>query len=214
MLLLLLSHADHDLRGVEVCGKTTVEVTNNPQDFYWTGYGFKLQIKGDSLPEGVEKCTIDIYASLAGDYEFPDNSHPVSPVFWLRCEPTCGFTHPITTKIQHCAKPQNCSKLQFVKALCSQKELPYAFKRLALNGRFVDGRSCEMDDCSYGIIELSSFSGVAVTQEGVGEDREYVAKSYYYTPKAYNYNIHVVVTWDDEAHLTVSGECTTPHCTL
>ena len=208
---------------MDVCGKTTLEVTNSPQSFYWTGYGLKLLIKEDSLPEGVEKCTIDIYASIAGDYEFPEGSYPVSPVFWLRCEPRCTrFTQPIIMKVQHCAKPQNSSKLHFVKTFCSQENLPYTFRQLALVGHFVDGSSCNVEDSSYGAIELNSFSGIAIIQQKTREaeksrekektrekeeeedEREYVAKSYYHTEKISRHNIHVVVTWDDETHLTVS----------
>ena len=67
-------------RGVEVCGETTVVVTNVPQSYAWAGYGLKLHIPKGSLPVGMEQCTINIKASLAGQYEFPENTHLVSAV--------------------------------------------------------------------------------------------------------------------------------------
>ena len=181
------------LCGVEVCGEITVVITNSSQSFVWKDFGLKLHIQQDSLPAGVKECVINIKASLAGQYEFPDNLHLVSAVFWLRCEPTCKFSLPVYLEIQHCANSSNISKLCFVKALCSQRNLPYTFKQLP-GGRYSD---------SYGITQVNSFSGVAITQQG-SEEREYVARLFYQSQNIYTYDIHLVVTWNIEAHLTVS----------
>ena len=182
------------LCGVEVCGETTVVVTNGPQSFSWEGYGLKLHIPQGCLPAGVEQCTINIKVSLAGQYEFPENTHPVSAVFWLRCEPRCKFVVPVSVEIQHCARPENISKLSFVKAVCSQESLPYTFRRQR-GGRFTSSSS-------YGVLELESFSGAGVTQEG-SEDREYIARLFYLSQALRHYNIHLVVTWNIEAYLAV-----------
>ena len=181
--------------GVEVCGKTTLVVSNNPQSFIWEGFGLKLHIPKGCLPVGMEQCIITIQASLAGQYEFPKSCHLVSTIFWLCCEPRCRFTVPISMEIQHCARPENISKLSFVKALCSQESLPYTFRQQR-GGRFTGSSS-------YGVLELASFSGAAVTQEG-SEDREYIASLFYLSQTIYNYVIHLVVTWNTEAYLTVS----------
>ena len=119
-------------RGVDVCAETALVVTNTPKDcmYVWEGYGLMLRVPKDCLPPGTEKCTISIKASVSGEYEFPDNSHPVSPIFWIRCEPSCRFRLPVSVKLQHCGKQNDVSKLSFVKAHCSQEDLPYHFKRL------------------------------------------------------------------------------------
>ena len=181
-------------RGVEVCGETTVVVTNSQQSFTWEGFGLKLHIPKGCLPVGMQQCVVNLMASLSGQYEFPENTHLVSAVFWLRCEPRCRFVVPISMEIQHCARPENISKLSFVKALCSQASLPYIFRRQQ-GGRFTGSSP-------YGVLELESFSGVAVTQEG-SEDREYIARLFYLSPTAYSYDIHLVVTWNTQAYLTV-----------
>ena len=183
------------LAGVEVCAETTLVVTNNPQSSIWKGYGLKIHIPQGCLPEGVDKCTIKIQASLSGLYEFPGNSFLVSAVFWLRCEPQCKFSVPISMEIQHCARAENVSKLSFVKAYCSQKNLPYTFRAVA--------GGCFSSRCSYGILELDSFSGVAVTQEGT-EEREYMARLFYLNQTISSHDIHLVVTWNSEVHITVS----------
>ena len=108
----------------------------------------------------------------------------------------CKFTVPLSLEIQHCARPENVSKLSFVKALCSQESLPYTFRRQQ-GGRF-------SSSSSYGVLELESFSGVGLTQEG-SEDREYIARLFYQSETIYSYDIHLVVTWNTEAYLTVSG---------
>lgn len=180
--------------GVEVCAMTTIVVTNNQQTFDWKGYGLTLRIPKGSLPTGMEQCTINIMATLAGQYEFPEDSYLVSGVFWLRCEPICKFAKAISMEIQHCAKRENASKLSFVRAKCSQG-LPYTFQWLQ-HGSFTS-------HTSYGTIELNSFSGMAAVQKG-SQDREYIARLFYLNPTVSTYEIHLVVTWNLKAHLAVS----------
>ena len=191
-----MSTATWDLRGVEVCGEMTVVVnSSHAQQIEWKGFGLKLTVHEGSLPVDVQECVITIKASLTGQYEFLESSHLVSAVFWLRCEPVCKFTKPITVEIQHCVRSENVGNLnlKFVRAICSQKQLPYTFKQL--RGNFTS-------HSSYGVIELNSFSGLAITQEW-SEDREYCSQLFY-LGKPNLCRIHFVVTWNLEAHLTVS----------
>ena len=187
------------LPGVEVCAETTIVVTNDQQSSYWKGYGLRLNIPKGSLPEGVEQCTIKILASLAGQYEFPEESHLVSGVFWLRCEPMVKFTKLMSVEIQHCAKAENISKLSFVRAVCTQEKLPYTFQQL---NQVISTSSSS----SYGLTRLQHFSGLGITQEG-SQDRGYVAKLFYRNRSISNnyYDIHFVVTWDTDLHHTVSA---------
>ena len=190
-----MSTATWNLRGVEVCGEVTVVIhSSHGKQITWPGYGLRLNIPKGCLLAGMEQCTINIKASLAGQYEFPENSHLVSAIFWLRCEDVHKFTKPITVEIQHCAKSESVTNLSFVRAVCSQKQLPYTFKQLP-GGNFTS-------HSSYGVIELNSFSGVGVTQEG-SEDREYCSQLFY-LGHPNPCNIHFVVSWNVEAHLTVS----------
>ena len=191
-----------DLRGVEVCGKMTVVVhSSSAQQVTMEGFGLKLHIDEGSLPAGIHRCTLTIKASLAGQYEFPDNSYLVSAIFWLRCEPICKFTKPVTVEMQHCARSENVAnlKLKFVRAVCSQKQLPYTFKELG--GDFTN-------HSSYGVVEVNGFSGLAITQEGP-EDRSYLAnllskeviKS---NPTRFLVEIFLVIIWNTNSHRTVS----------
>ena len=165
--------------------------SSHAQSFEWEGFGLKLYIHEGSLPAGIEQCTINIKASLAGQYEFPENSHLVSAIFWLRCEAVGKFIKPITVKIEHCAKLKNIPGLTFVRAVCSQKQLPYNFKRVS-GGNF-------SRKSSYGIIDLSSFSGIAATQTEC-EERDYCSMVFYCSQETIDY----VITWNLEAHMNVS----------
>ena len=194
-----MSTGTWDLHGVEVCGEQTIVVySSRAQQFTWEGFGLKLHFHEGSLPADMEQCTINIKASLTGQYEFPDNHHLVSTIFWLRCEPLCKFIKHIEVEVQHCARSENVSKLRFVRAVCSQKQLPYTFKQLG--GDFTS-------HSSYGVIELSSFSGLAVTQEG-SEERNYLANLLYKEVKGHHarciVEIYIVVIWNVDAHRTVS----------
>ena len=183
-------------RGVEVCGETTVVVTKDPQSFTWEGYGLKLHIPQGCLPAGVEQCTINIKASLAGQYEFPENTHLVSAVFWFHCE--VKFTKKITLEINHCAESNDCLELTFVRAVHNQEQLPYAFS--VLGGDFTG-------HCSYGAIELKSFCGIGAVKKG-SANRRYCANLLYKEIKAdtarYIVEIYFIVLWDTKAHKNVS----------
>ena len=177
---------------------TTMVITAKKESFMLKECGLKLHVSDKCLPMGIYQCKITIMVSIAGQYDFPENCHPVSAIFWLRCEPICTFVKPVTLEMDHCAKRVNASKLCFVKATCSQKELPYTFRKLK-EGVF-------NRHTSYGVVELHSFSGVGVVQEDSREvEREYCAMLFYIgkTIPRYEFQIHFVVTWNTKAHLSV-----------
>ena len=195
-LLLLIFTDVWKLRGIEECGETSVVVHSSlGQLVEWNG--LKLHIHAGSLPEGLQQCTIFIKASLAGEYEFPENTNLVSAIFWLRCEPQCTFIKPITVEIQHCSTKRDLSKLKIVRALCSQKSLPYKFK--LLNGGSFNA------DTFYGAIEVKGFSGFGVTEENSYLKRMYYNQIIYYcNPGQQRYDIHIIFTWNTDAHISVS----------
>ena len=185
------------LPGVEDCGETSVVVySSQGQLVDWNG--LKLHIHAGSLPEGLQQCTIYIKVSVAGDYEIPENSSLVSAVFWLRCEPQCTFTKPITVEIQHCSTKQDLSRLKIVRAFCSQKQLPYKFKPL-VGSRFNAGTF-------YGAIEVNGFSGVGVTDESPVPERMYYSQLFYRSCyHQQKHDIHITFIWNTEAHINVSS---------
>ena len=165
-------------------------MTNEAQTFHWAGYGLKLHIPPASLPPGVGQSSIDIKASLAGQFSFPSNTTLVSAVYWLRSE--ISFVTPLTIEIQHCGK--HCGALSFVRTKYSQRDLPYQFKPLSSRGVF-SPHHC------YGSVTLSSFSGLGVTQEG-SEEQLYCARLYYLGTRI-DWRVHFVIIKDLEASIKV-----------
>ena len=181
---------------MEECAEKSVVVhSSQGQIVEWSS--LRLHIHKDSLPKNLHQCTIYIKASLAGDYEIPENSNLVSAVFWLRCEPQCTFTKPITVEIQHCSTKQHLSRLKIVRAFCNQKQLPYKFK--PLGGRFDTATL-------YGAIEVNSFSGVGVIEENPVSERMYYSQLFYrsYHGHQQRHEIHITFTWNTDTHINVS----------
>ena len=164
--------------------------------FEWNG--LRLHIHEGSLPEKVHQCKLYIKASLTGKYELPEDTYLVSAIYWLRCEPQCTFTKPVTVEIQHCSTKQDIFKLKFIRAFCSQKQLPYHFK--PLGGKF-DSNS------SYGAVEVNSFSAFGVGKQGQDSERMYFNQLFYrsHADSQQPHDIYIVFTWDTEAHINVSN---------
>ena len=185
-----------DLPGVEVVAHTTVMLTNSATTFDWADYGFKLTVPPDSLPADVDQCQLDIVASTAGQYQFPENFQLlVSGVFWIRPSVSCQFRQPLTIEIEHCATMTSSTELSFVKAHCTQKSLPCRFKEVEGRGFFQQTNSYE--DSLYGLLEVTQFSSYAVTGKNV--ERRYTARVYY--PE--RNTVHVAISWDTEIHYQV-----------
>ena len=188
----------NSLLGVEVVGEKEMVVTNEPMTFQWKDYGFKLHIPKNALPEGVSEYSVNIKASLAGQFELPEGYELVSAVYWVR---TPGkFAKPVTIEAQHCANFSDSSQLRFVCTSCAQKSLPYKFK-------VIDGGSFSLGS-NYGVLSTAHFSGKGIAKkETPGEHSCQYCAQVYFTVKHLQdhwYYCHFVVTKDLEMCLAVS----------
>ena len=183
-------------RGVEVVGVTEFTVTTQGGCFEWEGYGLKFHVPEGSLPTGMEEARVIIRVSLSGQFQLPEDSDLLSPVFWISAP--CKFTKPVTLEIQHCTLREDetvLSDLSFVSTVCSQRDLPYRFKQL-------DGGVFTISS-SYGSIQLDHFSGIGVA--GSNETpRSYCAHLYHTMKQIYDWRYYLAITRDLEAHITVS----------
>ena len=173
-------------------------VTNIVKKLNWDGYGLKLQIQENSLPVGTNRITLNVAASIAGDYKFPENCHLVSAIYWFCCEKQCTLDKEMLVEVQHCAKSESTSRLNFVEAVSTQDQPPYTFTHQE-RGEFSSGDA-------YGKLKLRKFSGLAIIQEGDEDRNNYLARLFYMclSPKMFEHEIHFVVTLSTEAHITVS----------
>ena len=188
----------NSILGVEVVGEKELVVTNEGINFHWKDHGFKLHIPENALCEGIPEYSINIKASLAGQFELPEGYELVSAVYWVKTQGK--FTKPVTIEAQHCANFSDPNQLCFVCTSCAQKSLPYKFKVIN-GGSFVfHGK--------YGILSTTHFSGIGIAKEVKSDEHscQYCAQVYFTVKslKDYWYYCHFVITKDLEMCLTVS----------
>ena len=111
--------------------KTDINVlgTNVPQNPEVCGCGCEVytEVLEGALSEGVT-ASVAIKVLLGGQFQLPENSQPISAIYCISS--SVVFPKKVAVNIQHCAvirSEEECCKLKFVTARCSQKELPYIF---------------------------------------------------------------------------------------
>ena len=184
------------VRGVEIVGEAEITVVDQGDSFEWKGYGLRIHVPKGSFTVSKRKCKINIQVSLTGQVKLPEDSDLLSPIFWIAAP--CKFKKPVTLEIQHCALREDeavLSDLSFVSAKCSQKDLPYIFRQ-------VDG-GVFTQYSSYGSIQLSHFSGMAVTGRK-NTSRSYCAHLYSTMKQVYDWRYYLVIMQDTDAQITVS----------
>ena len=148
----------------------------------------------------MDECQIHAKASLAGQFIFPEDTQPISGVYWISCP--YKFVKPVTVEIQHSGtKPEYSSHLTFVVTNCTQKNLPYNFK--ILEGGVFSPSS------QYGSIELTHFSGLGAAfqlpkqnpglSDHLPEVRSYRARLYYSTSDVNGWEVYFAIMWNLES---------------
>ena len=162
--------------------------------------GIWAQAEG-ALPPHLSESTFHFQASLCGQFEFPKSSDLVSAVYWISC--ATKFSKPVTLELQHCAVGQT-SSLQFFRAQCTQKTLPYQFQ--PIDGVFTH-------DSDYGSTSITHFSGIGIVRRN--RDSRQKASEPYHIPESYlaqvyleninfkKWKVYFIVTKNLEAILTV-----------
>ena len=182
----------------DVSVELSLQVTNSEHYFSWSQFGLSLHIPEDSLPEGIQQCSIFIKPRTMGDYKLPENSHLVSAVYSVKCVPKCKFLQPITLEIQHCAKPKNTHKLSFARAVQSSSEQKVSFYVVeAGESSQIDGILCSYfpHHTSYGFVELSKFCQFGVIQRDTDE-RDYCVNVYHREDNARKHRVYFTILWN------------------
>ena len=166
-------------------------------NFQWKDHGFKLHVPKNALPEGIPEYSVNIKASLAGQFKLPEGYELVSAVYWVK---TPGkFAKPVTIEVQHCANFSNPNQLCFVRTTCTQKSLPYNFE-------IIDGGSFNLGT-KHGALSITNFSGIAIVKDVIPNEHscQYCAQVYFTVQHFPDYwYCHFVITKDLEMCLEVS----------
>ena len=184
-------------------------MTNAEQNLSWPEFGLSLHIPENSLPEGIQQCSIIIKPRTMGDYKLPEGSHLVSAVYSVKCIPKCQFSEPVTLEIQHCAKPKNTRKLSFVRAVRSDSKPETSTSLFHVvetdKNQRMDGvlYSCFPHHTSFGFIELSKFCQFGIIQRDTDE-RDYCVNVYYRGDDARKFGVYFTILWNTTTHKKVS----------
>ena len=137
-----------------VIAEKTVKVTNEDQHIVWEGYGLKLHIPPNSLPEDCSELQLNMTVSRARDCELPDeNGILVSAVYSF--SHNLGerkLRHKATLKMQHCVVSGSYAPLCIVQT--DQVTAPQKFNA-------IDGGNFSSTD-GYASIELDHFCSFSV----------------------------------------------------
>ncbi|XP_064397660.1 uncharacterized protein LOC135344386 [Halichondria panicea] len=174
----------------------SIQVDRRSKLFTWKEHGFQISIPDNSIVP-YTTCALYIYSSTSGSYKFPYKNELVSPVFWINSSPSCTFLKCLTINLQHCANLKLNNKLTFVRA---DSDITNWFKEVPSLGHF-------SEKSLYGSLELSHFSGYAITfidrSACEAVDRLYSASLFYLGRALGDWVVHLVITWDTEVHIRV-----------
>ena len=165
---------------MDVVAETTLEVTKNALYFNWSGYGLSLSFPRDSLPADCRCCIVKIKASLPTEYGLPEGYEFVSDVYWIYCQ--MKFSKPVALNLQY--DSMDTEDLSFVRAECTQKQLPYTFREVK-GGEF-------LDSSSYSSISVTRFSGWGVIDKI--RSRRYTAQLHYSRAGLNMWNVLIAIT--------------------
>ena len=184
------------LRGVDrIIDEIEFVLTDEARSYDWTDSGFKLHTPHSALPAGAVPCRINVKASLSGQYEFPEDSELVSPIYWISTPKNLRFTKPLTVHFQHCGTVENRDDgdLSFVVAKCTQPDLPYKFK-------FLDG-GLFVPYSSYGSISVTHFSGLGIVSKR--KRQSYCARTYVTSRGRDDWRVYFIIVKDLDIVLKV-----------
>ena len=140
---------------MELVGEKHLHISGNSQQHLnWEECGLRVHFPEGSIPKD-STASLSIYAVHSGPFLFPDNSAPVSCIYYFKL--SCPLLKPAVLEVEHCSsvKQQDPPYISFALASMST-DPPYQFE-LSDSGIFQPGSR-------YGILRRQSFSSVAVLE--------------------------------------------------
>ena len=96
-----------------VIAEKTVTVTNEEQCVKWEGYGLRICIPSNALPEHCSEFQLKMEVALSGRFKLPGHGHLVSAIYSF--SPSLGkirLKRPVSLKMQHFASTDILGKNQ------------------------------------------------------------------------------------------------------
>ena len=177
----------------EAIAEKTVQVTNEEQHIVWEGYGLRLHIPPNSLPEGYSHFQLKIAVALSGYFKLPEDGNLVSAVYAFSHD--LGdrvLRHPITVEMQHCANMDASNGLCIVRA-DEKSDTPYNFEVIPESEFWSDG---------YGAVKMHSFCRIGTFLWwrilSFIYTLEYCAKIFYtnIVPGGFEFHVYIIPNLD------------------
>ncbi len=180
-----------DASGVESVGSVTYTVSGGKSSvFAWQGHGITLTIPAGAVPPNTPPTKLQITASVAGQFKFPEGCELVSGVYCVSFP--VEFAKPVALDIQHCLQltsVHECSLLSFAVAKDTQTGPPYKFE-LVEGGKFTPHEQ-------IGSLTVTHFSRWAILKIGKKSTaRKGCAAQLFYRQNhgICNWTLHFVIT--------------------
>ena len=160
---------------------------DHPQVFHWEKYGFKMSVPQGSL--GADETRDVAFKAIAhGQFQFPENTQLVSGVYAIAM--THKLLRPATVEVEHCVDLETtdqCNYLSFVRAYCTQKDLPYKFEEIEGGDFFPESSIGKISLTRFSLVGIvdrdTSSSSVTVSQPVKARSNVYLAHLLYYQVK-------------------------------
>jgi hypothetical protein len=188
-------------RNPDMVAEKMVKVTNKEQHIIWEGYGLRLHVPPNSLPENCSELKLKMVVSSTKDYKLPAKTDGILVSAVYSFSHNLGekkFRKPVTLQMQHCVSSHFSSLLHIVWCAVSTQ---HQFKTLP-GGNFVNKDG-------YGEIELDHFCcfGIMMQLLGYGQPApplRYHSALYYTNIQHGRFHFHLYVTPQLDATLEVS----------
>ena len=167
-----------------------VLVTNEEQYIVWEGYGLRLHIPHNSLPDDLNQCNLQMQVAHSGKFELPEDGVLVSAVYSFT--PDLGdkeLRHSVTLEMQHCANTSALKDLCVVRSI----GVPCKFE-------IIPGGDFTHSD-GYGVINLHRFSRYSILKRirsffSSSNDLDYCAKMYYTNILRHQFDFEFIIIRD------------------
>jgi hypothetical protein len=178
-------------RNPDMVAEKMVKVTNKEQHIIWEGYGLRLHVPPNSLPENCSELKLKMVVSSTKDYKLPAKTDGILVSAVYSFSHNLGekkFRKPVTLQMQHCVSSHFSSLLHIVWCAVSTQ---HQFKTLP-GGNFVNKDG-------YGEIELDHFCcfGIMMQLLGYGQPApplRYHSALYYTNIQHGRFHFHLYVT--------------------
>ena len=167
----------------------SVQVTNEEQLVVWEGYGLRLRVPSNALPQDINQFQLKMAVALSGTFQLPEDGMLVSAVY--------SFSHDLgDRKLRHAVnlEIQHCGSIYALGDLCIfRANSPHDEFNFVQEGDFTSVKG-------YGVVHLHQFSVFTTFLRRIRSWRfrsrsplEYCAEMYYTGIVHHSFDVEVFI---------------------